>query len=271
MVRNFFPGNWRYRPFFLSYLHYVWMWVWRGEVPSAPLIFVRPLFNVFMKGHFQRRLQRLRREIQLHDGLSDATRSALVSRLNAAIEEWKVPRFTAAIFALPAVISVLDGFAKLMEWLDIRVSVSTLALLGSDSMSRVDLTTYGGAIISYLVGIPVTAFIVKRGIFLNGDSGRVYYPGEENGPGNYAIERDILGKVGLHMREVPFDLWLAGITFGFFNVIQIALLDEIVSSYGIPNDSGQITVFFVVFFATILIFLTLFCVAGIRRSRIGRA
>jgi hypothetical protein len=35
MVRNFFPGNWRYRPFFLSYLHYVWMWVWRGEVPSG--------------------------------------------------------------------------------------------------------------------------------------------------------------------------------------------------------------------------------------------
>jgi hypothetical protein len=84
LVRNLFPGHWRYRPFFLSHLYYVWLWLWRGEAPTAPAIFIRPLLNIFMTGHFDSRLRRLRAEILLRDGLSDATRSALLARLARA-------------------------------------------------------------------------------------------------------------------------------------------------------------------------------------------
>ena len=57
------------------------------------LIFVRPLFNAFVKGHFERRLRRLRLEITLHNEISDATRAALVGRLDAALERSKFHRF----------------------------------------------------------------------------------------------------------------------------------------------------------------------------------
>ena len=62
LIRNIFPGHWRYRPFFLSYFYYVWLWIWQGEALTGPFVFVRPLFNLFMKGHFERRLRRLRLE-----------------------------------------------------------------------------------------------------------------------------------------------------------------------------------------------------------------
>jgi len=93
LIRNFFPGYWKYRPFFLHQFCYLWLWVWRGEAPIVPLIFVRPLFNAFVKGHFERRLRRLRLEITLHNEISDATRAALVGRLDAALERSKFHRF----------------------------------------------------------------------------------------------------------------------------------------------------------------------------------
>jgi hypothetical protein len=79
LIRNIFPGYWRYRPFFLTHVYYCWLWIWRGEAPTAPFIFLRPLLNVFMKGHFETRLRRLRLEILDRDELSDATRSYWVA------------------------------------------------------------------------------------------------------------------------------------------------------------------------------------------------
>jgi hypothetical protein len=119
LIRNLFPGHWRYRPFFLHHLYYVWLWVWRGEAPTMPGIFVRPLLNVFMKGHFERRLRRLRLEILLSDGLSDATRSALLARLDAALERWKSPRFAAIFYTvlLPAIASFPSWYKQLTEFL----------------------------------------------------------------------------------------------------------------------------------------------------------
>jgi len=49
-IRNLFSGkHWRYRLFFLKQLNYAWLWVWNGEAPIAPQIFVRPLLNIFLK------------------------------------------------------------------------------------------------------------------------------------------------------------------------------------------------------------------------------
>jgi hypothetical protein len=49
LIRNVFPGNWQYRPFFFTQVRYVLRWIWQGEPPSGPTIFIRPLFNLFMK------------------------------------------------------------------------------------------------------------------------------------------------------------------------------------------------------------------------------
>src|SRR5258708_6736781 len=91
LIRNFFPGHWRYRPFFLRHIYYVLLWLWRGEAPTAPLIFIRPLLNVFMKIHFERRLRRLRLEIVLRDELSDVMRSTLLPPADAALGHLKAP------------------------------------------------------------------------------------------------------------------------------------------------------------------------------------
>jgi hypothetical protein len=94
-VRNFFPGHWRYRPFFLRSIYYVCLWIWRGEAPFPPLVFVRPLFVAYVKGHFETRLRRIKLEVALHDAISDETRKCLMDRLNAALDDWKSPRFGA--------------------------------------------------------------------------------------------------------------------------------------------------------------------------------
>jgi len=59
-----------------------------------------------MKGHFKNRLRRLRLDILLQDGISDATRAALTGRLDAALERWKSPRFATLFFTvlLPGVV-----------------------------------------------------------------------------------------------------------------------------------------------------------------------
>jgi hypothetical protein len=118
LIRNIFPGHWRYRPFFLSHLYYVWLWIWRGEVPTFPLIFFRPLLSIFIKARFETRLRRLRLEI-LDSELSDGTRSTLLGRLDAALERWKSPR-TGAIFytvILPGIISLPAWYKQLIEFL----------------------------------------------------------------------------------------------------------------------------------------------------------
>src|SRR5262249_53276946 len=139
LIRNIFPGHWRYRPFFLPHLYYCWMWIWRGEAPTIPFIFVRPLLTIFMKGHFERRLRRLRFEI-LDSDLSDTVRSALLGRLDAALERWKSPRFAAIFYnvVLPAIISLptwYTHFSEFMGSLGIGMPTGMVANFISENMS----------------------------------------------------------------------------------------------------------------------------------------
>src|SRR6266403_2479969 len=138
LIRNIFPGHWRYRPFFLSHLYYVWLWIWRGEVPTFPLIFFRPLLSIFIKAHFETRLRRLRLEV-LDSELSDGTRSTLLGRLDAALERWKSPR-TGAIFytvILPGIISLPTWYKQLIEFLE-SVRKHQAGLQSFRSMRRIE-------------------------------------------------------------------------------------------------------------------------------------
>jgi hypothetical protein len=197
LIRNIFPGHWRYRPFFLSHLYYVWLWIWRGEVPTVPLIFFRPLLSIFIKAHFETRLRRLRLEV-LDSELSDGTRSTLLGRLDAALERWKSPR-TGAIFytvILPGIISLPTWYKQLIEFLGsfgVRPLTDVLVNFISENFSTDTLIILGTSAPGYLVIIPITAFLAKRGVFIGLTPERVCFPGEQEGSGiYYSKEREIL-------------------------------------------------------------------------------
>jgi len=217
LIRNIFPGHWRYRPFFLHHLYYCLIWIWRGEALTAPTIFVRPLLTIFMKGHFERRLRRLRLEV-LDSDLSDTTRSALLGRLDASIERWKAPRFAGALYTvvLPAIFTLLTWYKQFIDFLGslgIRMPTNVVANFISGQMSPDSLLILGLLAPGYLLAFPVTAFLAKRGLFIGINADGICFPGGQGGAGiYYSKEREILNSVGLRVREVPIDLWLLGLS-----------------------------------------------------------
>jgi hypothetical protein len=226
LIRNIFPGHWRYRPFFLHHLYYCWIWVWRGEAPTAPFIFVRPLLTIFMKGHFERRLRRLRLEV-LDSELSDATRSALLGRLDAALERWRTPRFAAILYTvvLPAIISLPTWYKQFIDFLvslGIRMPTDVVANFISEQVSADDLLILGILAAGYLLAIPVTAFLAKRGLFIGKNADGICFPGDQGGSGiYYSKEREILTSVGVRVREVPIDLWLLAISVALAGLVVL--------------------------------------------------
>ncbi len=185
LIRNIFPGYWRYRPFFLTHVYYCWLWIWRGEAPTAPSIFVRPLLNVFMKGHFKTRPRRLRLEI-IDSELSDATRSALLGRLDAALERWKSPQFTAVFYSVvvPAIMWFPAWYKQLIEFvgsLGIRMPTDVVTNFISENLSTNSMINLGKFGLGYLIAIPITAFLAKRGLFIGRNPDRICFPGGQGG------------------------------------------------------------------------------------------
>lgn len=273
-VRNSFPGHWKYRRFFIQYIAYVLCWIWRGEAPFAPSIFIRPLLDIFMKRHFEHRLRRLRLEILLHDRLSDATRSSLTTRLDAALERWKSPRFATLFFTvlLPGIISFPSWYQQLIDFLtSIGFRVPALAGLGFlfQNMSTggmVLLSLFG---IGYLVAIPVTAFMAKRGLFIGVDPNLIYFPGAQEGAGAYLREREILNSVGLRAREPPIDLWILGVSYILTFLTLPVVWEDLIAwsqSFG-PAEERALLIQLIL---QIVVWVVLFSVAAFRRGRTGR-
>jgi hypothetical protein len=274
LIRNFlFPGRWRYRPFFLRHLQYAWLWVWRGEACFAPSIFVRPLLIFFMKGHFESRLRRLRHEIALHDGVSDVTRSTLLGRLDAMLERWKSPRFATIFFSI-----LLPGIASLPTW-----HKQFTDLKAASGIQR--LRYIGVICFAYLLAIPLTAFLAKRGLFVSEDSSDIYFPGWQESCGSYLKEREILGSVRLHARETPADLLILGFVSLPFMILTMVTWDYWMPEVQFNNfTGGQMTdeqaraltqtverwaMTFVIISA--VAFCALFFIAVLRRARTGRS
>src|SRR5262249_2669651 len=150
----------------ISYMTYIWTWVWRGEAPSGPFIFIRPIMNIFMKRHFERHLRRLRNEILLSDEISDTTRASLFSRIDSALERYKSPRFT-AMFLAPGILTLPTyyiSFIKILEYFKIDIQSDEIRHLMSeidwDNVEIVSLVA-----IAYLLSVPFTGFLAKRGLF----------------------------------------------------------------------------------------------------------
>ena len=298
LIRNLFPGHWRYRPFFLRHLYYIWLWIWRGEAPTAPVIFIRPLLNAFMKGHFESRLRRLRLEILLRDGLSDATRSALMARLDAALERWKTRQFATAFFTvlLPGIISFPSWYKQLSEFLasfEIHMPTGVIANVASN-VSSGGVALLGVFGLGYLIGIPITCFLAKRGLFIGRTPDRICFPGGQGGSGAYLKEQEILGGVGLHAREAPIDLWLLAAVTVFSGLLLLLSSDTLMvwmrDSYvwsmksALPDladqelerlasdyESQLRSTFPIQIAVTYVFLLGSACIALLRRRRTGRA
>jgi hypothetical protein len=280
LIRNMFPGHWRYRPFFLAHVYYVWLWLWRGEAPTGPFLLVRPLLNVFMKAHFERRLRRLRLEALFNDSLPDATRSALLGRLDAALERWKAPRFSALFFTaiLPTIVAVPAYYKQLIEFLgSLGIHMPTDVVfrfiaekVSTDFWSMVIALSVPG----YLLAIPVTALLAKRGLFLGAAPNRICFPGGQGGTGIYAKEREILSGVGVHIRETPFDIWFSGIAIALGYLLVLLTWDRYVSWMQSisPDAEAEIseTQLVIQLIVQTSLFIGAFAIAALRRGRTGR-
>jgi hypothetical protein len=271
LMRNLFPGrHWSYRPFFLKHLYYAWLWVWRGEAPTIPMIFIRPLLNIFLKEHFARRLLRLRQEIALRDGLADATRSALTGRLDSALERWNPPRYSTLFFTfvVPAFIWLPEKLTDFVRWLGI--STETVAI------SPGALIFLGQMAIGYLLAVPVTAFMAKRGLFLGAN--RIWFPGLQDGSGAYRTEKEIFGSVEIRVREAPIDLWVLGILMLISWTVLFLTWDQVNAWFQSWSSQPPPEVGFnpalmqaIIQIATVVIFIVCFVIAAVRRPMLGRA
>ncbi|MGA8698735.1 MAG: toll/interleukin-1 receptor domain-containing protein [Xanthobacteraceae bacterium] len=279
LIRNLFPGeHWNYRPFFLKHVYYAWLWVWHGEAPIAPQIFIRPLLNIFLKEHFARRLRRLREEIALHDGLADATRSTLTGRLDSALERWSPPRYATLFFtfAVPVILylpALSEKLIHFVESLGFRPPTEYAVTLLSQAAPGA-LIVLGGTAIWYLIAVPFTAYLAKRGLFLGAD--RIWFPGWHDGSGAYQKEREIFSSVDIRVREAPLDLWIFGILtlVGYgFALLTRDLTNAWVQSWAGPApQAGLLNIETIVIqIVQIVILLAGFVIAGVRRARLGRA
>src|SRR5215471_10547566 len=103
-----------------------------------------------------------------------------------------------------------------VKWLGL--STETVAI------SPAALLVLGTFAITYILAVPVTTFMAKRGLFLGAD--RIWFPGWQDGDGAYQKEREIFGSVELRVREAPIDLWVLAVltlisfTFAFLTFDQ---------------------------------------------------
>jgi len=274
LIRNFFPGHWKFQPLFLKQLQYMSLWVWRGEASSLPyifVIFVRPLFNAFVRAHFASRLRRLRLEILLQNEISDATRATLVGRIDAVLDRWKSPRLAAVFFTvlLPGIVSALAWIrqsTELFRFFGTNYSLSAIgSFIAQEAHDREAMATVV-IIVFYLLSVPGTAFLAKRGLFIGRPLNRICFPGGQEGGEVYFKEREILAGVGLHAREARLDLWIVALCI-LLLFTQTWLYEPTVAAADKDFDP-------VIFWAGAglpwTITMVLLAVAAIRRVRTGR-
>jgi len=138
------------------------------------------------------------------------------------------------------------------------------------------LLFFGSMAIFYLLTVPITASIAKRGLFLGAD--RILFPGWQDGDGAYQKERAIFGSVGLRVHEAPIDLWILGTVmliwyaFSFLTVEQTIAWQQ--SWWAQPSQElgfDQVRMTKIGHLVGIVVFVIFFVIAAVRRTKLGRA
>jgi hypothetical protein len=169
---------------------------------------------------------------------------------------------------VPAIIWLPEKLTDLVKWLGL--STETVAI------SPGALLVLGQFAISYLLVVPVTAFMAKRGLFLGAD--RIWFPGWQDGDGAYQKEREIFGSVELRAREAPIDLWVLAIVMLISYAFLFLTFDQTIawwqswSAQPSPEVGfDQVRMQKILQIVVVVIFIVCFVIAAVRRARLGRA
>jgi hypothetical protein len=160
--------------------------------------------------------------------VSDVNRSAVLGRIDVALERWKAPRIATIVYTIvvPAIISLPTWYKQFTEFLsslEIQLPTHLVVKFITDNLPT-DSLFWVGVAATYLLAIPITSFLAKRGLFVGNKPDRICFPGDEAGPGvYYSKEREILSSVGLRVREAPIDFWLLGIVW-LIGLLMLPLL-----------------------------------------------
>jgi hypothetical protein len=191
-IRNIFPGRWPYRSFCWKYLSIAIHWVWMGEY-SVPFIPVRAVAVFLLHWHFRSRLIIIRRRVLLATGFSEDIAKVSLAKIDRALNFWEASSPKQVILTWGPLL--ISPAIELVRWLNPSSFPAWSVPLA--------ILSFG-----YILSIPISAFVVKRGLMLGGSGREAYYPGFLLGPGYYAREREILGAMGLNRGEFPLDITL---------------------------------------------------------------
>jgi hypothetical protein len=259
LIRNIFPGRWRYTCWSCKYFRAVLMWLWNGEC-VVPSIFIRPLSNFLLHWHFRSRLSALRRRIVVETLLSEEDAKAALAKIDRAQAVWGTTSFGSIILAW---VIPLTGPG---------IEVAKLLVPDLPGWS----TTVVVFIIGYVLGVLATAFHVNRGLMMGASGREAFYPGFISGAGGYERERQILQPVGLALSEFPLDaaLIVASAILGLITYrTQMEFARNIASietgmlggSTSVPDTTMW------PFFISLLIWPIILVIALVRRKRLGRS
>ena len=229
LIRNFFPGRWRFRTFSGKYWRYAVSWLWRGEAPTIPLGVISPLVKFMITMHVHSRFRSIDRHIYLDDSLSEEDRTHLTKRASSVLEHWKRPTSVKVLYTyiLPAGGPAI-GVWKFLFPADIPQWVAYIGLF----------------LILYAIIFVVSAFMFKRSLMLGASGRDIFFPGAIPGNGLYEKERNALTSVGISTREWPLDIWLLFVSAVISWVAVYASIPvwvEFYESMGLNIPSSQFT------------------------------
>jgi hypothetical protein len=212
----------------------------------------------------------------------------LTAHLDAALERWKSPRFSTLTLTvlLPGIVSLPTWGKQFIDFLGffgIRIPTEIVEVFVSQISSN-NKIALGSTVAFYLLSVPTTAFLAKRGLCIGREPNRIYFPGGQDGGEVYFGERKILASVGLHAREAPIDLWILavslvilGISVWFlvpaalhmeYDVLRSMSLPEIMTSQSVESHALAV----VPYEMTVLfsLYAIAYVIAALRRGVTGR-
>jgi hypothetical protein len=192
LIRNIFPGKWHYKSWSWKYFRAVGLWFWSGE-SSIILLQIRPLTIFFLHWHFRSRLSTLHHYLLLETSFSEDPAKAAIAKIDRAKAFWGQSSFGSII--LTWIIPLLGPFIEVVK----LVVPFSLPQWGS----AVAIISVG-----YILNFPVSAFMAKRGLMLDGSGSTALYPGLLPGSGQYGRERDLFSSLGIKVSEFPIDITL---------------------------------------------------------------
>jgi len=256
-IRNIFPGRWSYRSFCWRYIKAVVHWIWVGEY-SVPFIPFRALTIFLLHWHFRGRLSMFRRRVLLETRFSEDIAKTAFAKIDSALNFWGQSS-PARIF---------------LTWGPPLIGLLPIELVKFMSPSRFPPWGQLLAIFSfgYLLAIPLSAFVAKRGLMLGGAGREAYYPGFLQGSGYYTREREVLSAIGLATSEFPLDIALIIASLFFTQLTYSQQMEgglvELLGWLGLPVPVESPSLALRI--SSIIVVVTISAIALVRRKKCGR-